>query len=56
MIQQIKAMDFGKNFINVIEKIYNEQIAKVIVNGELMDINIKKALDRDVCSLHCYSY
>ena len=27
MIQQIKAMDFGKNFTNVIETIYNEQIA-----------------------------
>ena len=58
MIQQIKTMYFDKNLINAIETIYNEQIAKIMVNDELTEkINIlKKVLDRDVHSFHYYLY
>ncbi|XP_039177653.1 zinc finger protein 277 isoform X3 [Crotalus tigris] len=51
MIQQLKSMDVGEKFLNVITAIYSEQKAQIIINGEATDkFNIQKGI-RQVCPL-----
>uniref|UniRef100_A0A2D4H7V8 Reverse transcriptase domain-containing protein n=1 Tax=Micrurus lemniscatus lemniscatus TaxID=129467 RepID=A0A2D4H7V8_MICLE len=51
MIQQLKNMDFGENFIKMIQAIYCNQTVKVIINGETTgNFNIDKGT-RQGCPL-----
>nr|BAM62877.1 L1-encoded reverse transcriptase-like protein [Protobothrops flavoviridis] len=51
MIQQLKLMDVGEKFLNVITAIYSEQKAQIIINGEATDkFNIQKGT-RQGCPL-----
>uniref|UniRef100_A0A2H6NCN0 Uncharacterized protein n=1 Tax=Micrurus carvalhoi TaxID=3147026 RepID=A0A2H6NCN0_9SAUR len=52
--QQIKYMEFGQKFLNVVAAIYDKQQAKILINDHTTNLKYKKERGKDVHYHHYY--